>query len=337
MKITLAELVKDLDVIIKGNSQCAIEGVCTIQNSQPGHITFLMNPLYKKHLATTQAAAVILSEQDAISCPVNAIITANPYYIYARIASFFDKRKQVSAGIHPTAVIGKNCNIHSTANIGPLCVIGDDVTIAAHVQLGPHCVVGDHTSIGEHSRLDARVTLYHSIKIGKYVILASGVVVGSDGFGLAKHQGTWHKVPQLGTVIIEDHVEIGANCAIDRGAIEDTVIEKGAKLDNLIQIGHNVRIGENSAVAGCSGFSGSSTLGKNCLVGGAANFAGHIDVANNVVITGMTAVSKSIRQPGVYSSGVGGLTTNMEWKKNSARVQRLDTLVKRIKAIEDKL
>lgn len=336
MKLTIAELAKDLDVLIKGNPQCAIEGVCTIQNSRSGCITFLMNPLYKKYLSTTQAAAVILNEQDATSCPVNALITSNPYYIYARIAAFFDKRMRSAGGVHATAVIGKNCHIHPTASIGPLCVLGDHVAIGANVHLGPHCVIGDETSIDENSRLDARVTVYHKIKIGKHVVIASGVVIGSDGFGIAKHQGNWHKVPQLGSVIIEDFVEIGANCAIDRGAIEDTIIEKGVKLDNLIQIGHNVRIGENSAVAGCTGFSGSSSLGKNCLVGGAANFAGHINVADHVVITGMTAVSKSIREPGVYSSGVGGLTTNKEWKKNSARLHRLDSLNKRIKALEDK-
>ncbi len=178
------------------------------------------------------------------------------------------------------------------------------------------------------------MTLYHKIQIGKRVLIASGTVIGGDGFGIAKHKGVWHKVPQLGRVVIGDDVEIGANCTIDRGAVEDTVLEKGVKLDNLIQIGHNVRIGEYSALAGCVGVSGSTVIGKNCLVGGGAGFAGHLTIADNVMITGMTAVTKSIRVPGIYSSGVGGLVTNIEWRKNSARLHRLDLLVSRVKSLE---
>lgn len=334
---TLAELTDGLDVDIQGDSDCLISGVSTIQNSRPGCITFLVNPLYKKYLDNTEAAAVILSPGDADSCPVNAIVTRNPYYVYAKIASFFDKRSLAAIGIHATAVVGSDCKIDKTASIGPHCVIGDNVKIGAHVSLGPACIVGDHSEIDESSRLDANVTLYHHIIVGKRVFISSGTVVGSDGFGIAKEKGQWHKVPQLGRVIIKDDVEIGSNCSIDRGAIEDTIIERGVKLDNLIQVGHNVQIGENTAVAGCVGIAGSAVIGKNCLIGGGAGVNGHITIADDVVITGFTATTKSIREPGIYSSGVGGLVTNLEWRKNSARLHRLDQLIQRVKDLESSL
>lgn len=332
---TLAELIKDLDVTLQGDPTCTIKGVCTIQEGKPDHITFLVNPLYKKYLPSTQAAAVILTQDDATDCPVNALISRDPYYIYANIASYFDDRPIGEPNsIHPTAVIGEHCKLDASVSIGPYCVIGDHVTLAAHVVIGAGCVIGPYSELGESSQLHANVTLYHKVKLGKRVIVSSGTVIGSDGFGIAKNKGVWHKVPQLGRVIIEDDVEIGANCAIDRGAIGDTLIEKGVKLDNLIQLGHNVRIGENTALAAFVGVSGSTEIGKNGLVGGQAGFAGHLTISENVVITGGTAVTRSIREPGVYSSGVGGVVTNSEWRKNSARINRLDKLMDRVKELE---
>lgn len=337
----LAELVNilsnQIDIKIQGDPDCVITGVSTIQDAEAGNIAFLVNPLYKKYLPSTKAAAVIITPEYADLCPVNALITRNPYYLYARIAALFDPRSIPTPGIHPSAAVGNHCNIDPTASIGAHCTIGEGVRIAARVVIGPGCVVGEYSSIGEGARLDANVTVYDRIVIGKRVQILSGTVIGSEGFGIAKHNGCWHKVPQLGRVVIEDDVDIGANCAIDRGAIGDTVIAKGAKLDNLIQVGHNVKIGENTAIAGCVGISGSAVIGKNCLVGGASTFAGHITVADNVVITGGTEVTKSIRDPGMYSSGVGGLVTNMEWRKNSARLHRLDQLMQRVKILETAL
>lgn len=331
---TLAELTKDLDVTIQGDPNCLIKGVCTIQQSRKDYITFLVNPTYKKYLPATKASAVILAASDANDCPTNAIIARDPYYTYAKIAVYFDTRPKQKAGIHPSAVIGDNCQIDPTASIGANCVIGNGSILAKHVIIGPGCCIGEEVEIGEGSRLDANVSLYHKVKIGKHVIIGSGTVIGSDGFGIAKHQGVWHKVPQLGSVIIEDDVEIGANCAIDRGAIDDTVIEKGVKLDNIIQIGHNVRLGEGTAIAGCVGIAGSAVIGKNCLIGGGAGVAGHISIADNVAITGASAITRTIHQPGIYSSGVGGVVPNAEWRKNSARVHRIDSLVQRIKTLE---
>lgn len=334
---TLAELAEGLDVTIQGDPQCIIRGVCTIQDGIKGQIAFLMNPLYKKYLSNTAASAVILLQEDAENCPVNALICRDPYYIYARIATYFDDKPYLGSGVHPTAVVGEGCKIDASASIGPHCVIGNHVNIGPRVTLHAGCVVGDFAEIGEESYFHPNVTVCHRTSIGKRVMIASGTVIGSDGFGMAKHRGQWHKVPQLGRVVIEDDVEIGANCAIDRGAIGDTVIEKGAKLDNLIQIGHNVRIGENTAIAAFVGVSGSTDIGKNGLIGGQAGFAGHLTIADNVVVTGGTAVSRSIREPGIYSSGVGGVVTNKEWRKNSARFNRLEKLVDRIKTLEAEL
>lgn len=336
-KYTISQLTQHLDVTIKGDANCLIEGVCTIQEAKSGSIAFLMNPLYKKYLATTKASAVIVTAEDSDECNTNAIICRDPYYIYTQVAAFFDDRPKPAVGVHSTAVIGNHCQIHPSASIGKNCVINDNVCIEAGAIIGAGCVIGEFSEIGEGSRLDPNVTLYHKIKIGKHVIIASGTVIGSDGFGIAKHKGVWHKVPQLGRVIIEDYVEIGSNCSIDRGAIDDTVIERGAKLDNLIQVGHNVRIGQNTAIAGCVGISGSATIGSNCLVGGQSGFAGHITIADNVVVTGGTEVSKSIREPGIYSSGLGGLVTNLERRKNTARFHRLESLMNRVKELEQAL
>jgi UDP-3-O-[3-hydroxymyristoyl] glucosamine N-acyltransferase len=331
---TLAELTKGLDVTIKGDDSCLIQGICPIQQSQRGKITFLTNAVYRKHLPETLASAVILSEADAAECPVTAVISHNPYYTYAKIAEYFTDQTHPATGIHASAVIGEGCDIDPSVVIGPNCVIGNQVSIAADVIIGAGCFIGDRVVIAEAARLDARVTLYHGVIIGKRTRLTSGVVIGSEGFGFANQKGVWHKVPQLGTVVIGDDVDIGANTTIDRGAIENTVIENGVKLDNLIQIGHNVRIGSNTIIAGCVGIAGSTHIGKNCMIGGQSGFNGHITIADNVMINGGTAVTKSIHEPGVYCSGLMGLVTNLEFRKNSARFNRLGNLMQRVKNLE---
>jgi UDP-3-O-[3-hydroxymyristoyl] glucosamine N-acyltransferase len=334
MQYTLSQLTNGLDVIIKGDPNCLISGISPIQHSQQGHISFLTNSLYKKHLVTTQASAVILAEADVADCPTNAIISRDPYYTYAKIAAFFDVSPAFPAGIHRSAVIGEQTQIDKTASIAAQCVIGARVIIGAGVVIGPGTVIEDDVEIGEGSRLDARVTVYHHVKIGKRVRIASGVVIGSDGFGFANLKGVWHKVPQLGSVEIGDDVDIGANTSIDRGAVENTVIENGVKLDNLIQIGHNVRIGEHTIVAGCVGIAGSTVIGKYCMIGGACMIAGHISITDKVMITGGTGVSTSIREPGLYSSGVVGVVPNQEFRKNNARFHRLGHLTDRVKTLE---
>jgi len=331
---TLSALIKGLDVQVQGNVDTIIHSIATIQSASVGQLTFLMNPRYKKFLASTQASAVILSPQDAKDFAGNAIIAKDPYYTYAKIAAYFKPIAKKAAGVHASAVVEATAQIHPDAVIGPLCYIGHHVKIESGVTLGPNCVIGDACVLALGAHLDANVTLYSRVHLGQRVRIASGAVIGSEGFGIAKHAGSWHKVPQLGRVVLEDDVEVGANCAIDRGAIEDTVIEKGSKLDNLIQIGHNVRVGQQTAIAGCVGIAGSAVIGKNCLIGGGVGVSGHISIADNVMVTGYSAITSTIHQAGVYSSGVGGVVENKKWQKNSARVNRLKSLNDRVKALE---
>lgn len=330
----LSELTAGLDVTIKGDPDCLITGVCLIQESQPGKIAFLTNSLYRKYLEGNQASAIILSENDAADCPVSAVISRNPHYTYAKIAAFFQEQADAVPGVHASAVIGTNSEIDPAASIGPHCVLGKNVRVGAHAVIGAGCYIGDGAEIGEGAMLDPRVTIYHQVKIGKRSRIASGAVIGSEGFGFANQKGSWHKVAQLGTVDIGDDVDIGANTTIDRGAVGDTVIENGAKLDNLIQVGHNVRIGANTIIAGCVGIAGSTVIGRNCMIGGKTGIAGHLKIADNVMINGGTDVTKSINEPGLYCSGLMGLVTNLEFRKNSARFNRLENLMQKVKTIE---
>lgn len=330
----LSELIQGLEVSVIGDPDCIITGISPIHHSLPGHITFLNNPTYRKFLLTTQASAVILSEEDAKNCPVMAVIATEPYYIYSQVAQFFKISHLTQAGIHASAVIGAHTQIHETVSIGPNCVIGDHVVIHQNVVIKAGTVIGASSEIGAETLIEANVTIYPKIKIGKRTGIESGVVIGSDGFGFSEHRGAWHKVPQLGSVIIGDDVEIGANTTIDRGALEDTVIGNGVKLDNLIQIAHNVSIGEYTIIAGCVGIAGSTKIGKHCMIGGGSRFAGHITICDHAIITGTTGVEKSILEPGVYASGVVGAVLMPEFRKNNARFYRLEKLMSRVKQLE---
>lgn len=334
---TLSDLTKGLDVTIKGDPDTVITGVATIAQAQPGHLTFLTNSLYRKYLQSTQAAAVILGEEDAAFCPRNVVICRNPYYIYAKMSAHFSLEAPFLPSLHKSAIIGADCIINKNTQIGANVVIGNGANIGANVVIGPGCIIGERVEIDEGTQLDSRVTIYSDVKVGKRTRIASGAVIGSDGFGFANQTGSWHKVPQLGGVLIGDDVDIGANTTIDRGAIEDTTIDNGVKLDNLIQIGHNVRIGANTIIAGCVAIAGSTTIGKNCMIGGASCFAGHITICDNAIITGMTAVTKSINEPGIYSSGIVGAVPNHEFRKNNARFHRLENLMHRVKTLESSL
>lgn len=334
----ISELIRDLEVTVKGNLDCEITSVSILQDATPGHISFLTNPLYRKFLAETKASAVILSANEALEeASFTQVITQNPHYIYAKIAEYFAEAPIEAAGVHASAVIGKDCQIDPSASVGSNCVIGDQVKIGAHAIIGAGSVIGAGVEIANDVFLAANVTLYYNVKIGERTRIASGAVIGSDGFGFANQQGAWHTVPQLGTVIIGKQVDIGANTTIDRGAIGDTIIEDGVKLDNLIQVGHNVRIGAHSIVAGCVAIAGSTVIGKHCMIGGASCFAGHITIADKVMITGMTAVTKSITEPGLYSSGIVGAVPNQEFRKNNARFHRLENLMQRVKNLESAL
>jgi UDP-3-O-[3-hydroxymyristoyl] glucosamine N-acyltransferase len=332
---TLGQLARYVGAQLLGDPQCVIKGLGSLQSAIPGQLSFLDNPVYRKFLPTTKASAVILSATDVSACPCNALVVDDPYFTYAKIAELFIDSGNQPVGIHPSAIIGNNCHIDPTAIISANVVIEDNSTIGANTMIAPGTVVGRNCSIGADCQIAANVTLYHNTQIGHRVIIHSGAVVGADGFGIAEKDGVWFKVPQLGRAIIHDDVEIGANTTIDRGALSDTVIEKGVKLDNQIQIGHNVHIGEHTAIAACTGVAGSTQIGKHCKIAGGVGINGHLEIADYSVITGMAMVTNSIKVPGIYSSGTG-VMSNQEWKKNVARFRQLDRLFKRFSSAQEK-
>jgi UDP-3-O-[3-hydroxymyristoyl] glucosamine N-acyltransferase len=287
-------------------------------------LSFLANPRYRKQMESTRATAVLVGPEDAAGCPVAALIDPNPYLAYARIAELLHPQAALEPGIHPTAVVSQSARVAASACVGPLAVIEDGVDIGERAFVGPGCIVQQGAQVGADSRLVSRVNVYAGVKIGRRCILHAGAVIGADGFGFAPDAGSWVKVPQIGSVQIGDDVEIGANTTIDRGAIDDTVVEHGVKLDNQIQVGHNVTIGEHTAVAGCVGISGSTTIGRRCMIGGGVGIAGHLTIADDVVVTGCSLVSASIRQAGSYSSGMPTVETRM-WRRMVAHLRRLDT------------
>lgn len=333
---TLAEISNLLGAEVHGDSNCVITSIATLEQAQPGQIAFLDNTRYRKYLPHTKASAVILKSTFLQECPSNALVLDNPYLGFAKIAALFEKRSKPAPGIHPTAVIAAGCRIDSTASIGPHCVIEAGVSIDANAIIGSGCVIGERVHIGEQTWLWPNVTLYHDVQIGKRVIAHSGVVIGSDGFGIANDKGIWQKVPQLGSVTIGDDVEIGANTTIDRGALNDTVIETGVKLDNQIQVGHNVHIGAHTAIAGGVMIAGSARIGKYCMIGGGSGINGHIEITDKVVITGMSRVSHSIHEAGMYSSG-SPLQPYKAWLKNSVHTRQLDALTDKVKQLEKML
>ncbi len=331
---TLAEIAQHIGATLQGHGDIVVRGLATLGGADQDQISFLNNSKYTKYLAATKAAAVICSQEHAALCPVNALVLADPYMGYAKAAQLFAPSTQRSAGIDPTVVVGEGCVIAATAAIGPRVVLGDGVTVGEHTVLHPGVVVGDRVSIGDHCVLYPNVSLYHDVQIGHHVMIHAGAVIGSDGFGMARDpKGVWVKIPQLGTVEIHDHVEIGANTTIDRGALENTIIGRGAKLDNQIQIGHNVVIGEHTAMAACTGVSGSAKIGKHCIISGMVGIAGHIELVDGTVITGMTKVSKSISKPGIYSSGTT-VESHRSWLKNAVRFKQLDDMAQRLADVE---
>lgn len=263
-------------------------------------------------------------------------MVANPYAAFARVATLLGPRRLRRSGIHPSVVTGDNCRIDETAWIGPHCVLEDGVVIGAGTQLAAGCFVGGGSRIGSGGVIHPNVVICPGVAIGDRVMLHPGVVIGSDGFGFAGDEGEWLKVPQLGDVRIGNDVEIGANTTIDRGTLDSTVIEDGVKLDNQIQVAHNVHIGAHTVIAGCTGISGSVRIGRHCMIGGGAGLVGHIEIADDVTVTGMTLVTQSIGRPGVYSSGLPAQESTA-WYRNTVRLRQLDSLARRLQALEEKL
>ncbi|MGY3639844.1 UDP-3-O-(3-hydroxymyristoyl)glucosamine N-acyltransferase [Pseudomonas sp. PK-RTE-24] len=334
--IRLGQLAEHLGATLRGDPETQITGLATLQEAGPAQLSFLANPQYRKYLAGSQAAALLLKEADAEGFAGNALVVPDPYLAYARISHLFDPKPRAATGIHPTAVIAADAVVDPSASIGPFVVIEAGARIAAQVTLGAHCVVGARSEIGEGGWLAPRVTLYHDVRIGKRVVIQSGAVIGGEGFGFANEKGVWQKIAQIGGVTIGDDVEIGVNTAIDRGALADTVIGNGVKLDNQIQIAHNVQVGDHTAMAACVGISGSTKIGKHCMLAGGVGLVGHIDICDNVFLTGMTMVTHSITEPGAYSSGTA-MQPAAEWRKSAARIRQLDDIARRLKQLEKRV
>lgn len=319
--ISLKKIAKEINATIIGDDNIVISDLAPLYRAKAGELSFLANSLHVKHLIDSKASAVILTEENAKNCSTVALIVKNPELAFARVAASFVREKKLSPGIHRTAVIADSAIIHSSASIGAHCVIGENVVIGERTTLFPGTIVSDDVKIGSDCIIYSNVSIYHHVILKNRITLHSGCVIGADGFGLAHDRDHFEKIPQLGSVVIHDDVEIGANTCVDRGALDDTIIENGVKIDNLVQIAHNVVVGAHTAIAGCVAIAGSTRIGRHCMIGGASAIGGHITVCDGVIFTGMAMVTKSIKEPGVYSSGTG-LLPNAEWRRCAVRFRR---------------
>jgi UDP-3-O-[3-hydroxymyristoyl] glucosamine N-acyltransferase len=334
----LAQIVADLGGELHGDGAACIQAIAALEHAGAGDIAFLANPKLRAQLATTQASALII-RADCLALAQErgaaVIVTPDPYLYFARLTRWWAARtrKPAVAGVHPTAVVGERVQIHPSASIGPYAVIGDDVVIGEGAVIGAQVFVGDMAEIGAFTRFAPGVRFLEGCRIGARGLLESGAIIGGDGFGFAPHQGTWEKIEQLGAVWIGDDVEIGANTCVDRGALDDTFIDDGVKLDNQIQIAHNVHIGKHTAMAGCVGVAGSAKIGAHCTFGGAAMILGHLEIADHVHISSASVVMRSLLKPGVYT-GAFPIDENSNWEKNAATLRQLHTLRNRVRALE---
>ncbi|WBY02258.1 UDP-3-O-(3-hydroxymyristoyl)glucosamine N-acyltransferase [Ramlibacter tataouinensis] len=321
MRLRLGDIVGSLGGELHGDPGLAVQGLAPLESAGPSELSFLSNPRYQQQLAASRAGCVIVgaSMRDAALARGAAIVADDPYLYFARVTQLWKSRLAPPAGpaVHPSAVVDPQAQVDPTARIGPLCVI------ERGARIGAGTVLKSLVSVGEDCVVGARC------------ILHPGVVIGADGFGFAPRGGEWEKIEQLGAVRIGDDVEIGANTCIDRGALADTVIEDGVKLDNLIQVGHNVRIGRHTAIAGCAGIAGSATIGAHCTIGGSAGILGHLTIADHVHISSFSLVTRSIRKPGHYT-GVFPIDENAAWEKNAASLKQLAALRDRVRTLEKK-
>lgn len=336
MSLTLQELSRIAGSQLRGDPNRVITHAAGLKDADEGAISFLANRRYALFLADTRASAVILSAGDAETCPVDCLIADDPYLAHARVMTALYPDESIKPGVHPSAHVDPTARVASTAEIAANAFVGADATIAEGVFIGPGCVLLDSVFVGAGSRLVASVTLCSGTRLGKRCLIHPGVVIGGDGFGLANDGGAWVKVPQIGRAVLGDDVEVGSCTAIDCGAIGDTVIADGVKIDNQVHIAHNVQIGRHTAIAGCTGIAGSSTIGAYCTIAGAAGITGHVELTDHVHVSGMTAITRSIDQPGLYTGTVPSMD-HASWLKNFARLRHLDDIVRRVRALEKEL
>jgi UDP-3-O-[3-hydroxymyristoyl] glucosamine N-acyltransferase len=336
MAVTLAELARRFQGRVQGNPDLVIKRVASLDSAGPDDIAFLGDRKYIAKLATTAAGAVILAEAEAAHRTGPALIVENPHLCFARVAQLLHPSPAFKPGAHASAVISPSAHVAASAWVGPHSVVEAGAEIMDDVYIGPGCLVGSGASIGTRSRLVGHVVIGDRCVVGEDCLFHPGAIIGSDGFGFARDRERWQKVPQLGRVIVGNDVEVGANTTIDRGALDDTVIGNGVKLDNLIQIAHNVRIGDNTAIAAFVGIAGSARIGQRCTLGGQVGINGHVEIADDVHVTAQSLVTGSIRQAGVYSSSVKAEPAD-KWRRNAARLHHLDEMARRLARLEEKL
>lgn len=321
---------------LQGNPQLQLVAVAPIETARVGDISFISAAKYRHFLSTTQASALILPPDMAQEYAGDCLVNPNPYLAYAKAVALLYPVQRPEPGIHPSAVLAPDVVLADTCSIGANVVVGAGSRVAAGAVIQAGCVIGTDCRVGDDSWLYPHVTLYAGTVIGQRCIIHAGAVLGADGFGFAPDRKTWHKIPQVGHVELGDDVEVGANTCIDRAALGATVIGNGVKLDNLIQIGHNVQIGDHTAMAACSAVAGSVQIGRYCQIAGMSAIAGHLSLTDNVVITGTSLVSHAITKPGVYSSGTT-VVENAVWRKNAVRFNQLDKLARRLQELEKQL
>ncbi len=332
MNFKLSEITARLGGVLVGED-IVVNRVSSVVNAQAGHVTFLTESKYLAALVMTKASAIILSAENQHLTELPRIVTDNPYAYFAKVSALLNPTLEVTPGIAASAVIDSTAQVPASCSIGPNVVIEANVELGEGVVIGSASVVGKGASIGAGSRLQSNVVIYHGCKIGQSCHVASGTVIGADGFGYANQSGAWVKIPQVGRVIIGNNVDIGANSTIDRGALDDTIIEDGVKLDNLIQVGHNCIIGEHTVIAGCVGIAGSAKIGKRCRIGGAAMILGHLEIADEVTVSPGSMITRSLHKPDTYTA-LMPFQSHAEWLKTAANLRHLDDLNDRIKQLE---
>ena len=333
---TLGDIAKALDLPFHGNPDTALSRLASLESAGEGDLSFVAQKKFSKLLSTSAVGAVICPEDWVGDYGGAVLFSTQPYIDFARATRLFDNRPQPSGRVHETAVIASSVQLGANTTIDACAVIEDGAVLGDNVWIGPNVWVGSGVKVGDSTAIRSGVSLYHGVSLGRSCLVHANTVIGSDGFGFAPTESGWEKILQLGAVTIGDRVEIGAGCTIDRGALDNTVIENDVIIDNLVHIAHGVTIGSRSAIAGQVGFAGGAKLGERCTVGGQAGFAGHLEIANDVHIGGQGRVSRSVTEPGHYASGTG-LMPVRDWARNAARYEELNEMAKRIDALEKAL
>lgn len=338
MNLSLQQLAASLELHYEGDSDSIISGVGSLRNASAGDLCFIQHKKYIEQLAQSACSTVIVPlDFDSSKTDKQLLFSATPQLSFVQSLHLLEPELtgQSLTSIHSSAQISDSARLAAGVSVGALAVIGDNVIIGEGSSIGAGCILEPGVKIAGHCILHSRVTVCRDVKIGDRCILQPGVILGGDGFGLVMHESRWHKVPQIGTVILEDDVEIGANTTVDRGALDNTVIEQGCKLDNLIQVGHNVRIGAHTAIAAHAAIAGSTSIGSHCQISGCVAISGHLNIVDHVIVTGSSTVTRSISEPGVYSSGTP-LQKNKDWHKCNVRYKTLDKLARSVASLEKK-